>query len=138
MILLKQAGTELVTVFEGISDWIALSVPDIKIDDNDCVDIMKSVMDAIDAHCEAVRSTVTFHREYIDERADLEVEVSDYPHAPSLRRQLIINDLESWSEVERGWQTLTRCALIAHTLLTKNMRKLLNPRNSTRSAGIYQ
>lgn len=138
MKLLKQAGTELATVFDGIVDWIALGIPDIRVDDNDSVDVMTSIMEATSAHSDAVSSTVTFHREYLDERADAEIEVLTFPHSPSLRRQLIINDLEAWSEVERGWQTLLRCSLIVHTLISKNMRKLLNPRNSSRSAGIYQ
>jgi hypothetical protein len=135
---LKLAGTELVTVFEGICDWLQLSIPDIMIDDNDSVDVMRSVLEATSAHSEAVGSTVTFLREYLEDRADMEVETLKFPHSGSLRRQMLINDLDAWSEVERGWRTLVRCSLIIHTLLAKNMRKLLNPRNSSRSSTIYQ
>lgn len=137
---LKLAGTELVTVFEGICDWLQLSIPDIMVDDNDSVDVMQSVLEATSAHSEAVESTVNFLREFLDDRADLEIDTIKFPHSSSLRRQMLINDLDAWSEVERGWRTLVRCSLIIHTLLAKNMRKLLNPRNSSRSAAsaIYQ
>lgn len=135
---LKLAGTELVTVFEGICDWLQLSIPDIMIDDNDSVDVMRSVLEATSAHREAVDSTIVFLREFLDDRADLEIETLKFPHSISLRRQMLINDLDAWSEVERGWRTLVRCSLIIHTLLAKNMRKLLNPRNSSRSSALYQ
>lgn len=137
---LKVAGTELVTVFDGICDWLQLSIPDFMVDDNDSVNVMQSVLEATTAHGEAVESTVNFLREFLDDRADLEIDTIKFPHSSSLRRQMLINDLDAWSEVERGWRTLTRCSLIIHTLLAKNMRKLLNPRNSNRStsSAIYQ
>jgi hypothetical protein len=137
---LKLAGTELVTVFEGICDWLQLSIPDIMVDDNDSVNVLQSVLEATNAHSEAVGSTVNFLREFLDDRADLEIDTIKFPHSSSLRRQMLINDLDAWSEVERGWRTLVRCSLIIHTLLAKNMRKLLNPRNSSRNTGgsLYQ
>jgi len=135
---LKQAGTELLTVFNGIADWISLSIPDVKMDDNDSVDVMNTVLETTNSYIEAIETTKTFHREYLNDRADNEVAVLKFPHSASLRRVMLATDLDCWNEVERGWQTLTRCSLILHTLLSNNMKKLADPRGSQSAAGIYQ
>lgn len=138
MAQLKQAGTELLTVFNGIADWISLSVPDIKVDDNDSVDVMNTVLETTQSYIEAIETTKTFHREYLDERVETETSILKFPHSASMRRSLLATDLDCWNEVERGWQTLTRCSLILHTLLSNNMKKLVDPRGVRKVDGIYQ
>ena len=136
--LLKEESFELEITMDGICDWLNLSIPDLKEDDTDGVDVIQAVLASAEAHATAVNTCSKCERAYLEERAEFELEMIKYPHSASTRQQIVMHDIDAWDDVERGWRTLIRTSLILHATLMKNMETLLDPRKeSERSNAIY-
>lgn len=131
---LKEEAFELEITMDGICDWLDLSIPDLQVDDTDGVDVIQAVLASAEAHSTAVSTCGKCERAYLEERAELELEVIAYPHSASTRQLLVVHDIDAWDDVERGWRTLVRTSLILHATLMKNMVTLLDPRKLTERA----
>jgi hypothetical protein len=131
---LREEAFELEITMDGICDWLNLSIPDLQVDDTDGVDVIQAVLASAEAHSTAVHTCGKCERAYLEERAELELEVIAYPHSASTRQQLVVHDIDAWDDVERGWRTLVRTSLILHATLMKNMVTLLDPRKLTERA----
>jgi hypothetical protein len=127
--LLKRESYELSTTFDGIHDWIALNIPDMKDEDNMGVEIMGAVIEQASSLTDTLRSVYALELKYLSDRADMEKALMKFPISVTLKQQLEVNDGDTWDEIERSWRTLIRVCLILHSVLTKNMEKLRNPRS---------
>ena len=126
--ILKREAYELGTTFDGIHDWIALNVPDLKDDDNTGIEVMDAVMEQVTSLNDAVREVYSIEGKYMEDRSENECTVMKYPDAGSIRLVLEVADRDLWDDIERGWRILIRTSLILYTVLSRNMEKLKNPR----------
>jgi hypothetical protein len=135
---LKEEAFELEITMDGVCDWLSLSIPDLKEDDTDGVDVIQAVLASAEAHSSAVNTCGKCERAYLEERSELEIEMVKYPHSASTRQQIVMHDVDAWDDVERGWRTLIRTSLILHATLMKNMVTLLDPRKEDeRTTSVY-
>lgn len=135
---LKKEAWEFNRVFEGIHDWIALNIPDMKEEDNVGVEVMGAVIEQLNSLNSGVRGVYNEESKYIGERADYEKALLKCPECATVKLQLEVGDAEEWDAIESAWRTLIRCCLILHSVLSKNMKKLRDPRGATtRHANMY-
>ena len=134
LLLLKKEAYALGTTFDGIHDWIALSIPDYKEEDNTNVEVMGAVIQQVGSLQETVREVYSTELTYLEQRADLEKALLKVPDSDTIARQLELTDLDTWDDVERGWRGMIRVALILFTMLSKNMKALREPRKSRPSS----
>ena len=131
--LLKKEAYALGTTFDGIHDWIALSIPDYKEEDNVNVEIMGAVIQQVGNLQETVRDVYATELKYLEERADLEKSLLKVPDSDTIARQLELQELDTWDDVERGWRGMIRVSLILFSMLSKNMKALREPRKAKHS-----
>lgn len=124
---LKREAYELGTTFDGIHDWIALNIPDMKEADGVGVEIMDAVMEQVTSLSDSLRSVYELELKYVDDRSEMEVSASKYSDSPSHLARIVCHDSEAWDDIERGWRTLARASILLHTVLAKNMKKLRDP-----------
>jgi hypothetical protein len=125
---MKTEADNLSTTFDGIHDWIALNVPDVKEEDNAGVEVMGAVISQVSNLSESIRDIYNADLKYLEERGDLEKRLLKYPTVEGVKRQLLLHDEDAWDELERGWRSMIRLVVILYSVLNKNMAKLLEPR----------
>lgn len=131
---LKREAYELSVTFDGIHDWIALNIPDMKDEDNTGVEVMGAVIEQCSTLNDAIRGVYGLELKYLSERGEIEKAMLKCPESVSLKLQLEVSDGDTWDELERGWRILTRSCLILYSVLSKNMQKLREPRQQRHHA----
>jgi hypothetical protein len=129
--LLKRESYELGATMDGIHDWIALNVPDIKDDENDGVEVMGAVIEQVTSLADTVRSVYSAEAKYLEERAELEKSMLKLPESETMKLAIKSHDGDTWDEIDRGWRTLIRVCLLLYSILSKNMAMLKEPRKQT-------
>ncbi len=125
---LKKEAYELNVTFSGIHDWIALSLPDLKMEDDESMEVADTMMSQVSGLDETLQSVYSLEQKYVDSRMDLECEILKYPDAPSLRVLLKTTDDSAWRDIEHSYVSMIRVCIILHTHLNRNMKTLRNPR----------
>jgi hypothetical protein len=125
---LKRESYELATTMDGIHDWIALNVPDIKEDDNSGVEVMSAVIEQVSSLTDTVRGVYGLEQKYLEERSECEKRRLKYPESKMVELQLQTQDTDTWDDLDRGWRTLIRVCLVLYAVLAKNMTALKEPR----------
>ena len=137
--LIKKEAYEIASVLDAVTDWIALSIPEMKADNSNNVDVMGAVLEQISSLLDAVRSVYVLGKKYLAERAELEKGLLKVPICTGLALAVGIKDSDTWDDVERSWKALLRVSLIGHSILLKNMDQLKHPEGSTEGTGVlYQ
>ena len=135
---LKRESYELGATMDGIHDWIALNVPDMKDDENDGVEVMGAVIEQVTSLTDTVRSVYAAESKYLEERAELEKSMLKLPESETMKLAIKSHDADTWDEVDRGWRTLIRVCLLLYSILSKNMAMLKEPRKkSTTSSAMF-
>ena len=125
---LKVESRSLGKTFDQIRDWIALNVPTMQEEDNDGVEVMGAVIANISEMTGVTRQLYGLENKYLSDRQDIEAKVLRYPNCTSFATALEVLDSTYWDEVEKGWRSLIRACLLLHSVLTKNMKRLKEPR----------
>lgn len=136
--LLKREAYELGSTMDGIHDWIALNVPDIKEDDNDNVEIMGAVIEQVTSLTDTVKAVYSAESQYIEQRSEIEKAMLKLPESETMKLSMAAGDSNAWDEVDRAWRTLVRITLLLYSILSKNMAALKEPRKAAAShAGMF-
>eukprot|EP00331_Platyophrya_macrostoma_P016369 CAMPEP_0176463996 /NCGR_PEP_ID=MMETSP0127-20121128/36244_1 /TAXON_ID=938130 /ORGANISM="Platyophrya macrostoma, Strain WH" /LENGTH=279 /DNA_ID=CAMNT_0017856309 /DNA_START=37 /DNA_END=876 /DNA_ORIENTATION=+ len=122
--ILRQAAMKLVQNLDGITDWLALNMPDLNEENSALAEVLGAVLEQITSFVESARSIVGFPKKYLEERAAIEKELLKLPESKALQMQLELNDAETWDEMEKSWRALIRVCLIARSVVVKNLSSL--------------
>lgn len=128
--LLKREAYELGTTFDGIHDWVALNIPDMREEGEIGVEVMGAVIEQTSSLADSTRGVYSLELKYLSERSEAEKALLKCPDSRSLQLALETNDADTWDEIERAWRTLIRVCLILYSVLAKNMNKLREPRKA--------
>eukprot|EP01062_Namystynia_karyoxenos_P017681 TRINITY_DN16546_c0_g1_i1.p1 TRINITY_DN16546_c0_g1~~TRINITY_DN16546_c0_g1_i1.p1 ORF type:complete len:487 (+),score=170.44 TRINITY_DN16546_c0_g1_i1:99-1463(+) len=126
----KHESYELTTMLNGIVDWISLSIPQIKDEDNLGVEVQERVLQEISGLLKVVNATYEAELSYLQGRAEHESQYYKHFLAQSWYRVIEAHDLSEWDDLERGWRDMVRVTINAYSVLSKNMEKLKNPRRA--------
>eukprot|EP01065_Artemidia_motanka_P019036 TRINITY_DN2248_c0_g1_i1.p1 TRINITY_DN2248_c0_g1~~TRINITY_DN2248_c0_g1_i1.p1 ORF type:complete len:283 (+),score=73.46 TRINITY_DN2248_c0_g1_i1:72-851(+) len=125
---IKHESYELSTILNGVVDWIALSIPQIKDEDNLGVEVQERVLSEISGLLKVSNSSYEAELGYLQSRAESESQYYKHFLAPSWRHVIEAHDLNEWDDLERSWRDMVRVTINAYSVLSKNMEKLKNPR----------
>lgn len=135
--LLKREAYELGATMDGIHDWIALNVPDIKEDENEGVEVMGAVIEQVSSLTETVRAVYSVESGYLEGRADLEKAMLKNPESKTMMLALEAHDCDTWDEIDRGFRTMIRVSLLLYTVLSRNMKVLSMPRQQNHASAMF-
>jgi len=135
MKILKGEAYELSTIFDGMHDWVALNIPDIKEEDNAGVEIQGAVLEQTEELASVLRNVYSLELKYLADRSELETTLLKYPKALSLPRAISVIDCNAWDDIERSWRTMIRICILVYALFQKNMSRLKEPR--TKAINIF-
>lgn len=126
---LKKEAYELNVTFNGIHDWIALSLPDLKFgEDEESMEVADTMMSQVSSLDETLQGVYSFESKYVEGRTDLECEMLKYPDSTSLPILIRATDETAWRDIEHSYTSMVRVCIILHTHLNRNMATLQNPR----------
>jgi hypothetical protein len=136
--ILKTEARQLWHTFERIHDWVALNIPQIG-DENagPGVEVMGMVISELEEMMNTAKVIYMLEMKYLGDRADLELRIAKYTATDNARRALEVYDANSWDDVEKGYRSLMRATLIAHSTLSKNMKRLKQPMREMSAAFLH-
>eukprot|EP00756_Hemistasia_phaeocysticola_P006516 Hpha_TRINITY_DN13868_c0_g1::TRINITY_DN13868_c0_g1_i1::g.69794::m.69794 len=125
---LKHESYELTTILNAVIDWISLSIPQIKDEDNLGVEVQERVLSEITGLLKVLNSSYESELGYLSGRAEHESQYYKHFKAPSWQQVIEAHDMGEWDDLERAWRDMVRVTINAYSVLSKNMEKLKNPR----------
>lgn len=137
--LLRRSALQMVQYLDSLTDWLALSMPDLNEENSAMAEVLGAVLEQITSFVESIRSIVGFPKKYLSERAEIEEELLKLPESKALQMKLELNDAETWDEMEKSWRVLVRVSLISRSVITKNLTMLqaTSAKKDAASAAVY-
>lgn len=121
---LRKAAMDLAVDLDNVTDWLALSMPNLNEENSVVSEILGGVLEQVASFVETVRVIVAFPKKYHEARTAVEKELLKLPESKALQMQLELQDAETWDEVHKSWKVLIRVCLITHSVLKKNLPAL--------------
>ncbi|CUE71296.1 Hypothetical protein, putative [Bodo saltans] len=136
---LRKAAMDLAVDLDNVTDWLALSMPNLNEENSVVSEILGGVLEQVASFVETVRAIVAFPKKYHESRTAVEKELLKLPESKALQMQLELQDAETWDEVQKSWKVLIRVCLITHSVLKKNLPALEEAGSevSTAAASVY-
>lgn len=127
--VVRKESQAFVNILDQIHDWIAMRVPAMKEEDNSGVMVMAEVMELISSVSTQVTARLhNIEQSFIGDRAKMELEYLANPGCETTRNLLRSIDDDKWNDIEEGYRSLMRGAIIIHGRLAKNMKHIRSPR----------
>lgn len=136
---LRKAAMNLAADLDNVTDWLALSMPNLNEENSVVAEILGGVLEQVATFVETIRAIVAFPKKYHASRSSVETALLKLPESKALQMQLELQDAETWDEMHKSWKVLIRVCLITHSVLRKNLPALEEANSSVTaaSASVY-
>lgn len=126
--ILKAESRSLYILFKQINTWLSLSVRPFDDEDNDHNQASQIILGNIPGMLEGTKSVYDMETKYLEAKYELELKSIRHPACESVAKGFQVLESTTWDEIEKGWRMMIRSCLLLHSLISKNMKSLRDPR----------